>query len=98
MSVNYSDHGDGSNIHLRGSTPMKRIVNNVVDQQTAQEQADALEQAVYNFLAEAEAAQREKEQAAADLFAGRAALALAFENTVPGTSFTLPDGTKVSRG
>ena len=45
MSVNYSNHGDVSNIHLRGSKPMKRIVNNVTNAETAQEQADALEQA-----------------------------------------------------
>jgi hypothetical protein len=99
MSINYNDQPTGSlnGATLRGAKPVQHIVNNVVDQQTAQEQADALEEAVYNFLAEAEAAQKQKQDEAAALFASRAEIALKLQDAKPGDIITLEDGTVVRR-
>jgi hypothetical protein len=97
MSVKYSNHDDVSNIHLRGSKPMERHVNNVVNEQTAQEQADAIEQAVYENIEAFEADQKRKEEEAAALFGQRAEIAVALDNSKPGDVLKLSDGTIVHR-
>jgi hypothetical protein len=97
MTVKYSNHGDVSNIHLRGSKPLQYRVNNVTDAETAQEQADALEQAVNENIAAFEAEQKRKADEAAALFAGRAEVALKLQDSKPGDTITLADGTVVRR-
>jgi hypothetical protein len=98
MTVHYfANSGTHANAQLRGSKPMQRHVNNVVNKQTAQEQADAIEQAIYDNIAAFEADKLQKEQEAAALFGQRADVALKLADSKPGTTITLSDGTVVRR-
>jgi hypothetical protein len=99
MTVKYTDQptGNHSDATLRGARPVQRIVNNVVDEKTAQEQADALEQAVYDVIAAFEADQKRKADEAAAMFGARADAAMKLHDSKPGDIITLEDGTIVRR-
>jgi hypothetical protein len=99
MSVNYTDQPTGNHggATLRGARPVQRIVNNVTSPEDAQEQADALEQAVYENIEAYEADKLQKEQEAANLFGQRAEIALKLADSKPGDIITLEDGTIVRR-
>jgi hypothetical protein len=98
-SVSYAEHyaGTHSGAQLCGAKPVQRFVSNVVNEQTAQEQAEVLEQAVLDAIAAAEADQLQKEQEAANLFGQRAEIAVALDNSKPGDVLKLSDGTIVHR-